>query len=140
MREPKNETEVNGLIWKLEALHALPFRNFQSLAYIGAQKGPDLLVHFQEDESSEPTRGMVVEIENNFYSFKPHGHKPSQYPKVICWDAPQGGRKVRLNKTSKKYKFTINMDEYQVHVFVLKMMDGISVLSRSELKEMGVEI
>jgi hypothetical protein len=140
MREPKNEIEVNSLIWKLETLHALPFKQFQSLAYIGAQKGPDLLVHFQEDESSEPSRSAVVEVENNFYSYKSHGHKPSQYPKVICWDTPQSGRKVRFGKTSKKYKFTINMDEYQVHVFVLKMMDGISVLSRRELREMGVEI
>ncbi len=140
MREPKNEIEVNSLIWKLESLHALPFKQFQSLAYIGAQKGPDLLVHFQEDDSSEPIRSAVIEVENNFYSYKSHGHKPSQFPKVICWDTPPSGRKVRFGKTSKKYKFTINMDEYQVHVFVLKMMDGINVLSRRELREMGVEI
>lgn len=140
MREPKNEAEVNGIIWKLETLHALPFKTFQSLAYIGAQKGPDLLAHFQEDESSEPGRASVIEIENNFYSYKSHGHKPSQYPKVICWDVPQSGRRARFGKTSKKYKFTINMDEYQVHIFVLKLMDGINVLSRRELKEMGIEV
>jgi len=140
MREPKNESEVNGLIWKLEAMHVLPFKQFQSLAYIGAKKGPDLMVHFQEDESSEPTRSTVVEIENNFYSYKSHGHKPSQYPKVICWDIPQSGRKVRFGKTSKKFKFTINMADYQVHLYVLKLMDGIEVLSRRELKEIGVEI
>lgn len=140
MREPKNESEVNGLIWKLEALKALPFKTFQSLGYIGAHKGPDLLVHFQEDQSSEPSRGMVIEIENNFYNYTTHGHKPSQYPKVICWDIPQAGRKARLVKTQKKYKFTINMEEYQVHLFVLKLMEGISVLSRRELKEIGVDI
>ena len=140
MREPKNEAEVNGLIWKLEAIHGLPFTTFQSLAYIGAQRGPDLLVHFQEDPTSEPSRGMVIEIENNFYNYTAHGHKPSQYPKIICWDIPTAGRKARLNKTGKKYKFTINMDEYQVHVFVLKLMEGISVLSRRELKEIGVLI
>lgn len=140
MREPKNESEVNGLIWKLEALKALPFKTFQSLGYIGAHKGPDLLVHFQEDQNSEPSRGIVIEVENNFYNYTTHGHKPSQYPKVICWDIPQAGRKARLNKTAKKYKFTINMDEYQVHLFVLKLMDGINVLSRRELKDLGVDI
>jgi hypothetical protein len=73
MREPQNESEVNALIWKLEALHALPFETFTSLAYIGASKGPDLLVNFQEDKTSEPFRACVVEIENNFYNYKTHG-------------------------------------------------------------------
>lgn len=140
MREPKNEAEVNGLIWKLESLNALPFKVFRSLAYIGAQKGPDLLAHFQEDETSEPVRSAVIEIENNFYSYKSHGHKPSQYPKVICWDAPTSGRKGRISKTSKKYKLTVSLDEYQVHIYVLKLMDGIAVMSRRELKEIGIEV
>ncbi len=140
MREPKNENEVNALIWKLEALRALPFERFQTLAYVGARKGPDLLVNFQEEKGSEPIRGAIIEVERNFYSYKSHGHYPSQYPKVICWDIPTSGRKVRLNKTSKKHKFTVNMDEYQVHIYVLKYMDGVSVVSRRELKDMGVEL
>lgn len=139
MREPKNEVEVNGLIWKLETLKALPFTRFQSLAYIGAKRGPDLLVNFQEDESSEPNRSTVFEIENNFYSYKSHGHKPSQYPKILCWDAPTSGRKERFEKTSKKFKFTIQMEEYQLHVFVIKLMDGIQILSRRELKRMDAD-
>jgi hypothetical protein len=141
MREPQNENEVNALIWKLEALDALPFQKFQSLGYVGAQKGPDLLANFQEDRDSEPLRAAVVEIENNFYSYKAHGHKPSQYPKVICWDAPTSGRKDRLNTVrNKKYKFTINVknEEYQVHVFVLKLMDGIRVVPRRELADLGI--
>jgi hypothetical protein len=141
MREPKNENEVNALIWKLEALSALPFHKFQSLGYVGAQKGPDLLANFQEDRDSEPLRTAVIEVENNFYSYKSHGHKPSQYPKVICWDAPTSGRKDRLNSVrNKKYKFTINVknEEYQVHVFVLKLMDGIRVVPRRELGDLGI--
>ena len=96
---------------------------------------------FQEDGDSEPLRAAVVEIENNFYSYKAHGHKPSQYPKVICWDAPASGRKDRLNPVrNKKYKFTINVknEEYQVHVFVLKLMDGIRVVPRRELADLGI--
>src|SRR5208282_2726700 len=94
IREPQNESEVNALLWKLEALGALPFETFMTLAYIGAAKGPDLLVNFQEDKSSEPLRATIVEIENNFYNYKTHGHTPTQYPKVICWDVPSSGRKV----------------------------------------------
>jgi hypothetical protein len=140
MREPKNESEVNAIIWKLEALGVLPFHKFQTLGYVGAQKGPDLLVNFQEDNDSEPLRAAVVEVENKFYSYKSHGHLPSQYPKVICWDNPTSGRKDRLNPTAKKFKFTINKDDYQVHVYVLKLIDGIRVVTKRQLEEMGVRL
>lgn len=140
MREPKNEHEVNALIWKLEALQALPFERFHTLAYVGAKKGPDLLANFQEEKGSEPLRCAVIEVERNFYSYKSHGHYPGQYPKVVCWDAPTSGRKVRLSSVrGKKYKFTVNMEDYQVHVYVLKNIDGIKVVSRKELNDMGVE-
>jgi hypothetical protein len=140
IREPQSEQEVNAVLWKLEASKALPFEKFETLAYIGAARGPDLLVHFQEDRGSEPHRATVIEVENNFYNYKTHGHKPPQYPKVICWDIPPSGRKAKINKTSKPFKFTVNMDEYQVHIFVLKNMEGIRVMSRVELKEKGIAI
>ncbi len=78
MREPQYEDEVNAILWKLEALNALPFKDFRTLAYIGSVKGPDLLVHFQEDDESEPIRGTAFEVEKNFYYYKTHGHIPSQ--------------------------------------------------------------
>lgn len=140
MREPQNESEVNAIIWKLEAIGALPFEKFQSLGYVGAYKGPDLLVNFQEEKESEPYRAIVIEIENNFYSYKTHGHYPAQFPKVICWDTPSQGRKVRLNQTGKKYKYTVNMDGYQVHVFVIKQFDGIKIVPRNELSKLGFKL
>ncbi|MFH1218995.1 MAG: hypothetical protein V1694_00885 [Candidatus Eisenbacteria bacterium] len=140
LREPQNETEVNALIWKLEALGALPFETFTTLAYIGAAKGPDLLVNFQEDKTSEPFRATVIEVENNFYNYKTHGHTPSQYPKVICWDLPASGRKAKINKTQKAYKFALTSDDYQVHIYAIRHMDGIRVLSREELKKRGINI
>jgi hypothetical protein len=138
MREPQNEHEVNALIWKLEALNALPFETFRSLAYIGAAKGPDMLVNFLEEKGGEPQRATVVEVEINFYNYKTHGHVPAQYPKVICWEIPASGRKVKLNKTQKNYKYTVNTEDYQVHVFVIKQMPGIKVMSRDELQQKGV--
>jgi len=140
IREPQNETEVNALIWKLEALRVLPFETFTTLGFIGASKGPDLLVNFQEDKASEPFRAAVVEVENNFYNYKTHGHTPSQYPKVICWDVPASGRKAKINKTQKPYKFTLSTDEYQVHVYAIKYMEGIKVVSREDLKKKGINI
>jgi hypothetical protein len=140
MREPKNETEVNAILFKLEALGALPFETFSTLAYIGAAKGPDLLVNFHEDKKSEPLRATIVEVENNFYNYKTHGHEPVQYPKVVCWDVPSAGRKAKITKTQKPYKFTMTTEEYQVHIYVLKFMDGVKVLSREELGKRGVVI
>jgi len=141
VREPRNESEVAAMLWKLEALGALPFERFQTLAYPGAKSGPDLFVNFQEEKASESVRCAAFEIENNFYTYKSHGHYSAQYPRVICWDIPTSGRKVRLTRTqNKKYKFTINTDEYQVHIYVLKLMDGITVMSRKELRELGVDL
>jgi len=140
VREPQNEQEVNILIWKLEALNALPFKKFKTLAYIGAAKGPDILVNYQEEEGSEPQLATVVEIENNFYNYKSHGHTPSQYPKVLCWDIPTSGRKTKLNKTGKHYKYTHNAADFQVHVFVLKLIDNIKIMSRQEIDQAGIEI
>jgi len=140
IREPKYEEEVNALIWKLEALGALPFEKFNTLAYVGASKGPDLLANFQEEKGSEPQLSTVIEIENNFYNYKTHGHTPTQYPKVICWDIPASGRKIKLKNTQKKYKFTYSTDEYQVHIFVIKLMDNIKVLTKEELLKKGINI
>ena len=138
LREPKNEQEVNAIIWKLEALNALPFERFHTLGYIGAGRGPDILVDFQEDKGDEPQLATVVEIENNFYNYTTHGHAPSQYPKVVCWDIPSGGRKVKLNKTNKPHKYTMNMTDYQVHVYVLKHIDGIKVMTREEMENNNI--
>jgi hypothetical protein len=97
-------------------------------------------VKFQEDSASELSRAAAVEVENKFYNYSIHGHLTAQYPKVICWDAPASGRKVRLNQTAKKYKYTANLDEHQLHVYVLKQMDGIKVMSRRDLKNAGIDI
>jgi hypothetical protein len=140
LREPKNEQEVNAIIWKMEAIGALPFAEFRSLAYIGASKGPDMLANFLEEKSGEPNRAAVIEVEHNFYNYKTHGHAPSQYPKVICWDIPQSGRKAKIVKTQKAYKWTFSTTDYQVHIYVIKNMPGIRVMSRDEMEEKGITV
>jgi hypothetical protein len=140
MREPANETEATAIFWKLEALGALPFAQFQTLAYPGATSGPDIFAHFREDQSSEPVRCVVFEMERNFYNYRAHGHHSSQYPRIICWDAPTSGRKVRLNGTNKEYTFTVVMDDYQVHVFVIRKMPNVDLMTRQQLRQQGVNI
>ena len=68
-REPKNENDTLNILWKLEALNALPFKKFQTLGHAGS--GPDLIVHFQEDEQSHPDRYTSIEVENKFYNCLP---------------------------------------------------------------------
>lgn len=132
LREPENEYDALAILWKLEALGALPFKEFETLAHAG--KGPDLITHFQEDEQSVPERFASVEIENKFSNYKAHGHKPSQYARVITWDISDKP-KDRINKTDKRYKLTVDKEGYQVHVYALRFMDGIRVLPRKHINK-----
>ncbi len=131
-REPENENDVLCILWKLEALNALPFKKFQTLGHAGT--GPDLIVHFQEDEQSHPDRYTSIEVENKFYNYTLHGHKPSQYPRVVCWDIGKTP-KVPINKTDKKYKFTTVKEDLQIHIFSIRHMDSVKIMAKKELNK-----
>mgnify|MGYP001061280807 CR=1 FL=1 len=124
LREPTNETETLAILWKLEALGALPFKSFQTLAYSG--RGADLIVHFQEDESSDIERYTTMEAEYRFYNFKAHQHKISQFPTVICWEI---NPKPKLNpkKTAKRYKYILHFEETILRIYALKDIPGVMV-------------
>ncbi|MBU0651156.1 ATP-binding protein, partial [bacterium] len=131
-REPENEYDALCILWKLEALDALPFKKFQTLGHAGT--GPDLIVHFQEDEQSNPERYASIEIENKFYNYIIHGHKPSQYARILCWEIGKT-TKIPLSKTDKKYMFTAVKENRQLHIFALRLMDTIKVLTKKELNK-----
>jgi len=133
-REPENENDVLCILWKLESLNALPFKRFQTLGHAGT--GPDLIAHFQEDEQSNPDRYTSIEVENRFYNYTIHGHKPSQYPRVICWEIGKTP-KVPINKTDKKFKFTTLKEDLQIHIFALRLMDKVRVLTKKELARLN---
>jgi len=130
-REPENEQDTLSILWKLEALGGLPFAKFQTLAHAG--QGPDLIVHFQEDDESQPDRYTVVEAERFFYNYKLHGHTSSQYPRVICWDI--GTKAVAVEDTKKSHKKTAYIDGVQVNIFCIRHMPRISVILRREADE-----
>ena len=134
-REPENENDVLCILWKLEAIGALPFKKFQTLGHAGS--GPDLIVHFQEDAQSNPDRYASIEIENKFYNYKVHGHKPSQYPKVICWEIGKTP-KIPINRTDKKYKYTAVKEDFQIHIFSMRLMDKIKVIMKKEFSKYGL--
>jgi hypothetical protein len=135
-REPENENDTLCMVWKLEALGALPFAKFQTLGHGG--KGPDLLVHFQEDKSSSPERYATVEVESRFYNYKAHGHNPSQFVRILCWEIGKTPKKL-ITKTDKPYKSTVDMEDFQLHIYSLRLMPGIRVLSRKELRKLEIE-
>lgn len=140
MREPSNETEAIAVLWKLESLGALPFAKFQTIGHPAASRTPDLFVNFQEEATTEPLTAAIFEAKNKFYSYKRPSRTPAQQPRVICWDAPSRGRKTRLNRTDKRYKFTVDTEHSRIPVYVMKQMDGLSVLSTRELRERGISI
>lgn len=136
-REPENEADVLAILWKLEALGALPFRRFQTLGNF--KKGPDLIAHFQEDERSNPERYATIEVENKFYNYIPHGHIAQQYPKVICWDLGQTP-KLRIEPTNKKYKFCVRQEDYLIQIYSIRRMDNIKIVTTEQLKNENLDI
>lgn len=141
MREPRNDAEAVAILSKLETLGALPFNKFQTVALPAGPGAPDLFVNFQEeaDGAGQPQLA-TFEAEDRFCSYRHLKDAPSAYPNIICWDIQGRGRRVRLNKTAKKYKFILDAEQGQVPVYVMKLMDGLKVMSTRELHERGVSI
>ncbi len=135
LREPENENDVLCLLWKLEALRALPFKTFQTLGHVGS--GPDLIAHFQEDPQSPPDPYIYMEIEKRFYNYKIQGHILSQNPRVICWEIGKTP-KIPISKTEKRYKHTAVKEGFQIHIFSIRLMDGIKVVTKKELSQFGL--
>lgn len=131
LREPENETDALAVLWKLEALRALPFAAFETLAYSG--RGADLVVHFQEDETSSPERYATMEVEHRFFNFKTHGHLIPQFPTVICWDI-NPKPKLSVKQTAKPYKFVVQLEETTLRIYALSRMPGIFTATAEELK------
>lgn len=123
-REPENEHDTLAVLWKLEALGALPFYQFESLEHGGP--GADIIAHFRENPESNPERFMTIEAESIFRNYKIHGHNPSQMPIVICWDIGKS-RQIKLKDTNVSWKFIAEVGDIGVRVFTLAKMPGVRV-------------
>jgi hypothetical protein len=123
-REPQNEQDTLAVLWKLEALSALPFSQFETLEHGGS--GADLIAHFRETAESTPERFVTVEAEYYFSNYRGHGHNPSQMPIVICWDLSKS-RKIKLRDTNAPWKFIAEADDTQIRVYVLSRMPNLQM-------------
>ncbi|MDD5466869.1 MAG: ATP-binding protein [Anaerolineales bacterium] len=131
LRQPENETDTLAILWKLEALNALPFSNFETLSYSGT--GADLVVHFQEDESSNPERFTTMEVEYRFFNYKQHGHLITQFPTVICWDI-NPKPKLSVGQTAKPFKYIVQLKETTLRIYALSRMPNIFVATEEDMK------
>src|SRR5690606_15314790 len=96
-------------------------------------RGADLVVHFQEDETSNPERYATMEAEYRFFNFKAHGHLISQFPTVICWDI-NPRPKLSVRPTSKSFKSIVQLEETTLRIYTLKNMPGIFVATEEDMK------
>ncbi len=133
--EPWSEGDALNILWKLEAMGRLPFDKFQTLHY--SPKGPDLVVHFRETETSDTEKYCVIEAERLFTNYKVHEHHPAQFPKVVCW-ALGKSVKVRIEDTDIRYKKKAMIDGTEVAIYLLKYMPGIKVLTKDRLEEQAL--
>jgi len=133
LREPQNESDTLAILWKLEALQALPFPTFESLAY--SPSGADLIVHFQEENASNTERFSTFEVEYKFFNYKEHGHLIPQFPTVICWEV-NSKPKLPVKATAKPYKFVVSLDEATLRIFTLSRIPNLIVATEEEFTRM----
>jgi hypothetical protein len=130
LREPQNETDTLAILWKLEALKALPFPTFESLAYSPA--GADLIAHFQEDNASNNERFSTIELEYKFFNYREHGHLIPQFPTVLCWEI-NPKPKMPVKATAKPYKFVVILEETSLRIFTISKMPNVIVATEEEM-------
>lgn len=123
-RVPSGENDTLSLLWKLEALDALPFQQFTTLEHT-ANKGIDTIVNYQIDDMSEPNEFVACEIESKFENFERHGHYPGQSSLIVCWEIehPNVDKLEQVNE----YRYRATFGEHSIEVFEIQNMPGIGV-------------
>jgi len=125
-KEPENEQDVRALLWKLEALKALPFYYFKTLEHT-AQKGIDVIAEYQEKEHSEKKLFQAIEVEFILEHYHDHDHVPEQTSLIIAWDSK---KKERLTKVEGEYRYVWEYSGVNLNVLLLKYIPGIEIKHR----------
>ena len=136
--EPRNETDVAAILWKLEGARALPFHEFRTLRYAGASKGIDLLVTIRETPEAERFETVFAEVENRFLSFYKHGHNLAQTRIVFCWEYDRAGfpdADVRLAAEGKQWKILVRVGEHQLTVYRISRFPRLSLEAEKDKTE-----
>ncbi len=89
-------------------------------------------------------RNQLNTVSSPAYSFSYDAFGRRESFELEISSAPKLKRSRSSKRTSLSssnlIKFTVNMDDYQVHVFVLKLMDGIKVMTRTELEQRRTKV
>ena len=136
--EPRNETDVAAILWKLEGAGALPFHEFRTLRYAGASKGIDLLVTIRETPEAERFETVFAEVENRFLSFYKHGHNLAQTRIVFCWEYDRAGfpdADVHLAAEGKQWKILVRVGEHQLTVYRISRFPRLSLEAEKDKTE-----
>lgn len=122
--EPSNEKDTLAILWKLEAMHKLPFHYFRSLQHTSLE-GIDLICDYQETKESQKRLFESVEVEFKLQNYLDHEHVPSQTGLIFCW-ALKPNPSVNLKKVS-DYRFNWDVQGSIVPVYVISRFPGIAV-------------
>ncbi len=127
--EPRNETDVAAILWKLEGAGRLPFSHFQTLRYAGSPKGIDILASIQETPEAVRSEPVYCEIENRFSSFYRHSHNLAHTRICFCWEYDRPGfpdAKVQ-DVEGKPWKILLAVGEHQLSIYQISRFPGISI-------------
>ena len=129
-KEPRNETDLAAILWKLEGGKRLPFHHFQTEMYAGSPKGIDLLLDIQESPQDERKEAVYCELEYKFSSFYKHKHNPAFTQFVICWEYDKKGfpDAEERNFEGKPWKHLVIVGEYTITVYSLKDLPQIKTV------------
>jgi len=130
-RVPDNEHDTLALLWKLEALEALPFDFFETLEHT-ALEGIDVLANYREEPDGHTHKLVPIEVEDVFEEYIPHGHRPEQTGMVICWkvDDPE-----LLEKSEhKRYLFFFRSGDVRIPIYEIQSFPTIVFGTRRDME------
>jgi hypothetical protein len=122
-KEPENEQDTRALLWKLEAIKALPLHYFKTLEHT-AQKGIDIIAEYQEEDFSEKKLFQAVEVEHMLENYSDHDHVPEQTSLIIAWDSKN---RDKLTKVKGEWKYVWGYMGLNLNVILLRHLPKIEV-------------
>jgi hypothetical protein len=117
-RVPDNEKDTLALLWKLEAVEALPFDFFETLEHTNLE-GIDILANVRTQKDAHTQKLIPVEVEDTFEEYIPHGHSANQTEMIIYWEIENPdflGETFRVLKEKEEEQY----GEYRTHRLVME--------------------
>jgi hypothetical protein len=123
-RVPDNEKDTLALLWKLEALRALPFDFFETLEHTNLE-GIDVLANVRAEKDGQTQYFVPIEVEDIFEEYIPHGHNPKQTAMIICWEIEDP--EVLEKSEDKRYLFFFKLGDERIPVYEIRSLPSIDI-------------